>query len=362
MAASEVYKSKFPATKQLDACYSDVVPDKGVHHATVQRLEDVLSENKHKFVSHMHAGCCACGSCDEGLLLSERIKELHEELTNQITALQRGIHVQENQLNSALPTLHSLITVSRESPSIVACVLGKHSQATPTVVSVRRYRPLHCAWSKGTCCERALPFSRFCLKHISHNRHQVLYRSCVAIDKSSLTQCSEPVLDILSEESFCPRHAVPVGGDNPVGGRPPPRKKISLQQSSRPQTGWVGGVGGVASGGVTVKQVKKSATGRSASSKEATPTVPHPQSDSQKGASTTKASRNTSSRSRTLDDLLTLSPALPAPLPTLDLAPLKADIGEIMMAGEGSSSGTSSSSTSDNEGEEPGSELTHLLT
>lgn len=54
MAASEVYKSKFPATKQLDACYSDVVPDKGVHHATVQRLEDVLSENSTFILINAH--------------------------------------------------------------------------------------------------------------------------------------------------------------------------------------------------------------------------------------------------------------------------------------------------------------------
>lgn len=38
--------------------------------------------------------------------------------------------------------------------------------------------------------------------------------------------------------------------------------------------------------------------------------------------------------SKSLDDLLTL---VTAPLPKLDLLPLKADIGEIMMAGEDSS-------------------------
>ena len=63
--------------------------------------------------------------------------------------------------------------------------------------------------------------------------------------------------------------------------------------------------------------------------------------------------------SQSLDDLLTLSPALPAPVPMLDLVPLKADIGEIMMAGEGSSPGSTSSS-SDNEaaGAGAGEELT----
>lgn len=66
-------------------------------------------------------------------------------------------------------------------------------------------------------------------------------------------------------------------------------------------------------------------------------------------------------KSRSLDDLLTLSPALPAPVPTLDLAPLKADIGEIMMAGEGSSSDDSSAHSSDNEGEGQASEPTLTL-
>ncbi len=69
-----------------------------------------------------------------------------------------------------------------------------------------------------------------------------------------------------------------------------------------------------------------------------------------------------STKSRSLDDLLTLSPALPAPVPTLDLAPLKADIGEIMMAGEGSSSDDSSAHSSDNEGEGQVNEPTHTLT
>lgn len=64
------------------------------------------------------------------------------------------------------------------------------------------------------------------------------------------------------------------------------------------------------------------------------------------------------SHSRTLDDLLTLSPALPAPVPTLDLVPLKADIGEIMMAGESSSS-ESATNSSDNEEEGPTTALTH---
>ena len=67
-------------------------------------------------------------------------------------------------------------------------------------------------------------------------------------------------------------------------------------------------------------------------------------------------------KSRSLDDLLTLSSALPAPVPTLDLAPLKADIGEIMMAGEGSSSDNGSAHSSDNEEEGPANEPTHTLT
>ena len=54
MAASEVYKSKFPATKQVDACYSDVVPDKGVHYDTVQMLEKALSEKSAFILINAH--------------------------------------------------------------------------------------------------------------------------------------------------------------------------------------------------------------------------------------------------------------------------------------------------------------------
>lgn len=41
--------------------------------------------------------------------------------------------------------------------------------------------------------------------------------------------------------------------------------------------------------------------------------------------------------SKSLDELISLSSSLAASLPKLDLLPLKADIGEIMMAGEDSS-------------------------
>ena len=50
MAATEAYKSKFPPTKLLDACYSDVVPDKSARHTNVQLLENDLSENSKLFL------------------------------------------------------------------------------------------------------------------------------------------------------------------------------------------------------------------------------------------------------------------------------------------------------------------------
>ena len=94
------------------------------------------------------------------------------------------------------------------------------------------------------------------LPDITHDSDQVLYRSCLAIDKSSLTQCREPVIDILSEESHCPRHSAPVGGDS-LPGRPPPRKKLALQhqQGSRVSGLTAVRVGGASAG---LKLVRKS--------------------------------------------------------------------------------------------------------
>ena len=103
-------------------------------------------------------------SCPGHAHLSERISELQDELTNQIAALQRQIHLQEDQLNTRLPVVKSLIRISRETPSIAACVLGNHAHATPTIVGVKGHGQMRCAGMKGTCQERALPFSRFCLK------------------------------------------------------------------------------------------------------------------------------------------------------------------------------------------------------
>ena len=97
---------------------------------------------------------------------------------------------------------------------------------------------------------------------ITHDSNQVLYRSCLAIDKSTLTQCRDPVVDVLAEETHCPRHTTPVGGDS-LPGRPPPRKKIALQQSGSRQSGPAGRVGGVASSGGGLKVAKRSGiTGR----------------------------------------------------------------------------------------------------
>lgn len=185
MAASEVYKSKFPPTKLLDACYSDIVPDKSVHQANMQLLESALHENSKLLLlmptNHLphfrksagsrfatEAPCTSCNTSTSSFashaLLPERINELREELTNQIAALQRSIHLQEERLNNTVPAMQSLISVSRESASVAAFVLGDCMHTTPTVVGVRRHGQLTCAGAKGTCTERSLPFSRFCLK------------------------------------------------------------------------------------------------------------------------------------------------------------------------------------------------------
>ena len=116
---------------------------------------------------------CLPLSFPEHAHLSERINELREELTNQIAALQRSIHLQENRLNTTLPAVQSLIRLSRETPSIAACVLGSHTHATPTVVGIRHHNRIRCAGVKGTCQERALPFSRFCLKRMLRLIHNV---------------------------------------------------------------------------------------------------------------------------------------------------------------------------------------------
>ena len=187
MAVSEVYKSKFPPTKQLDACYSDVVPEKSAQQKNLQLLESTLIENSLGILinaHHTHTYCCICleskftasSNCHsftpshpQQAILSERINELREELANQITALKRSIHTQEDHLTRVLPTIQTLIKVSRESPSIAACVLGNHIHATPTLVGITRHGQINCAGTKAdTCMERALPFSRFCLKRMSH--------------------------------------------------------------------------------------------------------------------------------------------------------------------------------------------------
>ena len=53
----------------------------------------------------------------------------------------------------------------------------------------------------------------------------MLYRSCQAIDKQSLTQCRDPVLDILSEEAVCHKH---MNSQDVL--KPPPKKRQHLSQ------------------------------------------------------------------------------------------------------------------------------------
>lgn len=65
----------------------------------------------------------------------------------------------------------------------------------------------------------------FPLVDINCDSSQVLYRSCQAIDKQSLTQCRDPVLDILSEEPVCHKH---MSSQDVL--KPPPKKKQHLSQ------------------------------------------------------------------------------------------------------------------------------------
>ena len=42
---------------------------------------------------------------------------------------------------------------------------------------------------------------------ITKDEDQLLYRSCIALNASTLTQCSHPVTDVLAKDSICTKHA-----------------------------------------------------------------------------------------------------------------------------------------------------------
>lgn len=101
----------------------------------------------------------------DGISLSERIKQLQARLLKQITSLQRSIHIHEQHLKNSMPGVQSLVEASQECPSLAACVLCDHSATQSTLNVVKAHNTVRCAGGKD-CSEKALPFTRFCLKRM----------------------------------------------------------------------------------------------------------------------------------------------------------------------------------------------------
>ncbi|XP_077993038.1 INO80 complex subunit D-like isoform X1 [Glandiceps talaboti] len=129
----------------------------------------------------------------------------------------------------------TLIEAVRASPrETVDAVLAVRNQSLKT--RLKRSRPLtRCKYkgeNKESCHDRALPFTRYCVKHIICSEDQVLFAYCTAKFPGGV-QCSVPVFDIVNERPLCEEHArkmanVQKGEANRkallADGKAPPRK------------------------------------------------------------------------------------------------------------------------------------------
>lgn len=209
-----------------------------------------------------------------------------------------------------------LISAAREDPASAANTLCCSNGIDLT--GFKQRRQLSCA---AECGQIALPFSKYCLQHQCNDSGQLLYPMCCGVDS---IKCKNTVLDIFSDSSLCTKH---LSDSNSI------KRKSALHVSTRTLHKKVK---------VGTSKVVRKGSGKlklKADRKGPSPIASSEWSSNSDSSNLplTEGTAKLPPSSKSLDDLLSLGSSLTASLPKLDLLPLKADIGEIMMAGEDSS-------------------------
>ena len=190
--------SKFPPTRTLEPCYDHVIPSRRKRGIEVRKFEKVLSERSTKDGANIGRYPVTLPlppyhpltpsppthtSYSNNTGWPGNVEKLKNRLTNQISSLQRSIHLHEQYLDEATPTLTALLSAAKESPSQTARIISCHGDETaPSLEEYKGHGIVQCGATRG-CAQKALPFSRCCLQRESTLCNVELMASCSEIPK-----------------------------------------------------------------------------------------------------------------------------------------------------------------------------------
>ena len=86
--------------------------------------------------------------------------------------------------------------------------IGNPSAASATSSSTSFKAVSKCTFNlteSTKCGEACIPLSRYCVKHITHDTNQVLFRGCGVLTEADDVPCETPIPDVL-EGSTCVYH------------------------------------------------------------------------------------------------------------------------------------------------------------
>ncbi|XP_070535490.1 INO80 complex subunit D-like isoform X2 [Ptychodera flava] len=180
---------------------------------------------------------------------SQRVDSLESQLRREYSQLRHCKHSHKSSHRFHQSCGKSLIEAIRKGPrETLNVVLAVRNQSLKTRLKRSQHSSSRCSYEGETeelCQEKALPFTRHCVKHIMCNKDQVLFAYCTAKFPGGV-QCSVPVFDIVNERPLCEEHArkmanVQKGEANRKalladGKAPPrrPRKKTKPSALTRP--------------------------------------------------------------------------------------------------------------------------------
>jgi hypothetical protein len=125
--------------------------------------------------------------------------------------LRRALYLAGKESKEAEEGLGILVQSARESPSATASILSRHMLGAPQLQQSVSTGEVACA--EGGCSRRALPYSRYCLNHVSKDRDQILYGSCTASEASGVP-CGSTVFDFLLNQQLCSKHITKAALEN----------------------------------------------------------------------------------------------------------------------------------------------------
>jgi hypothetical protein len=204
---------RFPPTRELQTDYDAVVPAVRGRGRHVRELEDYLRRREHEVavdeaereypVIVPPVEILTDVDCTENSQEESWPSKMEGPLLRKIAALRRALYLAGKERKEAENGVKILMQSARESPSAAACVLSRHMPRAPRLEEVVPSDPVRCA--ESGCGKRALPFSRFCLHHVSSDQDQVLYATCTASEPGSGV-CGVAVPDFLLNQPLCSKH------------------------------------------------------------------------------------------------------------------------------------------------------------